>query len=116
MKSTIALLIGWSSTVSGLLHWLEHHLLSCPIKRLTGIDCPGCGFQRSILALLHGDLTKSIQLYPATIPILAMAVFTLLHLKFDFKNGALIIKIFYIAATLIIVIKYIYKIFTYQLI
>lgn len=28
----------------------------CPVKMLTGYDCPGCGSQRMIHALLHGDL------------------------------------------------------------
>lgn len=28
----------------------------CPFRLLTGLDCPGCGSQRAIHALLHGDL------------------------------------------------------------
>lgn len=28
----------------------------CPLKFLTGIDCPGCGGLRATHALLHGDL------------------------------------------------------------
>lgn len=27
---------------------------SCPFKTLTGWECPGCGSQRALLALLHG--------------------------------------------------------------
>ena len=34
----------------------------------------GCGFQRSIIALLQGDLLKSLALYPATIPIILVAL------------------------------------------
>lgn len=100
----------------GFIHWLEHHLLSCPIKKLTGIDCPGCGLQRSFVSLIKGDLMSSFKFYPATIPILGLAIFTLIHLKYDFKNGAFFIKMLYIGVTLIIVINYIYKIFTNQLI
>lgn len=51
-------------------NWLQNHLLRCPFKYLTGIDCPGCGFQRSVLALINGDLHKSLSLYPSTIPLL----------------------------------------------
>src|ERR1700744_3658522 len=54
-----------------LISWLQDHLLKCPFKYLTGIDCPGCGFQRSVLALMNGDLHKSFALYPSTIPLLA---------------------------------------------
>lgn len=28
----------------------------CMFKSLTGLDCPGCGSQRAIHALLHGDI------------------------------------------------------------
>ena len=72
--------------------------------------------QRSIVALLEGNFAESIRLYPATIPVFFCLSFTALHLKFKFKYGASIIKISYIFSALIIVIFYMYKIFTYQLI
>lgn len=28
----------------------------CPVHMLTGLQCPGCGAQRLIHALLHGDI------------------------------------------------------------
>ncbi len=28
----------------------------CPFKVLTGLDCPGCGSQRAIHSLLHGEI------------------------------------------------------------
>lgn len=31
----------------------------CVFRRITGLDCPGCGSQRMIHALLHGDLAKA---------------------------------------------------------
>jgi len=97
------------------MNWLEQHLLTCPLKHLFGIDCPGCGFQRSIVALFRGDFQASFNFYPAGIPIVCLLLFTIIHLKFDFKNGALYIKMLYIAITLIIVTNYIYKIITHQL-
>ena len=101
---------------SGIIDWLEHNLLSCPIKQNFGIDCPGCGIQRSFVALMKGDVLESLKFYPATIPIITLFALTIVHLKFDLKNGAFFIKLLYIAITLIIVINYIYKIFTHQLI
>lgn len=100
----------------GFLHCLEHNLLRCPIKQNFGIDCPGCGIQRSFVALMKGDVLESLKFYPATIPIITLFALTIVHLKFDLKNGAFFIKLLYIAITLIIVINYIYKIFTHQLI
>jgi hypothetical protein len=52
------------------INWLQNHLLPCPFKYLTGIDCPGCGFQRAVIALLRGDLHQSFKLYPPAIPLL----------------------------------------------
>ena len=99
----------------GFFHWLEQHLLSCPFKQYTGIDCPGCGLQRSVLALFQGDFLASFKFYPATVPLILLLVFTAIHLKYELKNGAFFIKILYIGITIIILINYIYKILTHQL-
>lgn len=102
--------------VGGIIHWLEKHLLTCPFKSLTGLDCPGCGFQRSFIALLKGNLVQSFKFYPATMPFIALLVYMLLHLKFDFKNGAFVLKVMYIFVSSIIIINYIYKVYHLQII
>ena len=33
----------------------------CPFKMLTGLSCPGCGIQRAIHALLHGDVAGAVK-------------------------------------------------------
>jgi len=95
---------------------VKSHLFACPFKANFGFDCPGCGFQRSVIALLKGDLSGSLKLYPAAIPFVLILLFTLIHLKMDFKMGAKVIKMAYGGIAIIIVINYIYKIFTSQLI
>ena len=97
-------------------HWIESNLLACPFKSFTGIDCPGCGIQRSIIAIFQGNFFSSVKFYPATLPIFALLGLTAIHLKLELKNGALLIKSLYIGITLIIIFNYIYKIFTNQLI
>ena len=32
----------------------------CPVHILTGLDCPGCGSQRAVYALLHGDIPTAV--------------------------------------------------------
>ncbi len=32
----------------------------CPVKLLTGLQCPGCGIQRAAHALLHGDVIGAL--------------------------------------------------------
>jgi hypothetical protein len=68
------------------INWLQNHLLKCPFKYLTGIDCPGCGFQRSLLALINGDLHKSIILYPSTIPLLIFFAYGISDGFFNLDN------------------------------
>jgi hypothetical protein len=95
---------------------MEIPLLPCPIKHLFHIDCPGCGMQRSIIALLKGNLMESLSLYPATIPIFVLLMYTTLHLKFDFKQGASVIKWGYIGCVAIVTGFYIYKVVTHKII
>ena len=116
MKTAIVpLFIIVLSEGKGFLNWLQNHLLTCPIKHLFGIDCPGCGMQRSFLALMRGDVSASLKFHPAALPLLVLVAFTLVHLKVDFKFGALLIKMLFIGIAIIIVIKYIYKIYNHQL-
>ena len=96
--------------------WLEKNMLSCPSKKYLHIECPGCGLQRSMIALLRGDLMTSFQLYPATIPLLILLGFTLMHLKFKFTAGAAIIKYLQISVAIVITVFYIYKIVNHKLI
>lgn len=94
----------------GIFDWLEKHLLRCPSKYYLQIDCPGCGMQRSLIALVKGDIVASLQLYPALLPIIFLITYTALHLKFQFRLGARNIIFIQLLAALIIVCFYIYKI------
>ena len=93
--------------------WLQNYLLPCPFKKLTGIDCPGCGFQRSVLALLQGNFYQSILLYPATIPLLAATAFTLLDGRLAFDRSGLAKKILYLFTGSVVLISYIIKMSRY---
>ncbi|MGQ9847335.1 MAG: DUF2752 domain-containing protein [Bacteroidales bacterium] len=76
-------------------------------KKFLGIECPGCGMQRSLIALLKGNLYESLQLFPALIPLILMFVFLAFHLKFQFKYGARILTFWFILNTALIIINYI---------
>lgn len=66
-------------------HSFEHYLFACPIKAGFGVDCPGCGFQRSFLALIRGDISTSWEFYPALIPFLLTLGLLILAVKTKFK-------------------------------
>ena len=92
------------------ISWLESHLGTCSFKEHVGLECPGCGIQRSLIALLKGEVLESILLFPALLPLVAMFAFLGIHLVFKLKHGALVLKIFYIANIFLILSGYIYKI------
>ena len=56
-----------------------------------GVQCPGCGVQRSFSLLINGDILNSIIMFPALIPTIIMFCFLLTHLFFRFKNGQIVI-------------------------
>ena len=93
------------------IKWLQDHLLPCPFKYLTGIDCPGCGFQRSVIALIQGDISKSFQLYPPAIPLLLAFAYALADgwFKLD-KKKQIVKKTVFIVAASIVLISYSIKI------
>lgn len=103
------------STYFEAVDWLGDHLLTCPFKSMTGIDCPGCGMQRSIIKLLEGDIVQSVSFHPAGASTLLMIVLLALHAKFDFKYGAKALTILFILNIGLIIVNYIYKICSGQL-
>ncbi|WP_103067947.1 DUF2752 domain-containing protein [Aquimarina sediminis] len=92
-----------------LASYLETHLFQCPTKRLIGIDCLGCGLQRSFILLIRGNITASFLMYPALIPMLIMLGYLTSHLIFKFKNGAKILQYFYILNIILIITNYFIK-------
>jgi len=93
-----------------VIQWLESHLQPCVYKQMLGFECLGCGFQRALIALLKGNIWESMVLYPGLIPMIALFGFLIIHLIFNFKNGALILRYLFIADITIIIINYIIKI------
>jgi len=57
-------------TLVNIIDCLEGMMIPCYFKLIFGINCPGCGLQRSIIFLLRGELWASIQMYPPLLPII----------------------------------------------
>lgn len=87
----------------------EKFMLPCLNKKMFGMDCPGCGMQRSIAMLIQGDFTGAFNMYPAIYTILFMGFFLLLHLKFKFKHGHRFLLFLFIINVVFIIINYILK-------
>ena len=67
----------------------------CPFYTLTGFNCPGCGSQRALHAILHGDLTAAVNynlLFVVSLPFIA-AYFGL-KLRSIIKGGGMGLYLF----------------------
>ena len=88
---------------------LEDYMLPCLNKKLFGMECMGCGLQRSVSLLLHGEFIAAFKMYPAIYPLLALLIYVLLNLKIKFTNAQKIIRILAITSIVLIVVNFILK-------
>ncbi|MBR7161246.1 MAG: DUF2752 domain-containing protein, partial [Clostridia bacterium] len=66
--------------------------IPCPFRFFTGLQCPGCGISRMLIALLHLDLVSAFRYNPfifLTSPILCFAVFYSDYLYIKTGDGTL---------------------------
>ncbi|TAI49348.1 DUF2752 domain-containing protein [Flagellimonas allohymeniacidonis] len=63
-------------------------MLPCLNKQLFGLDCPGCGLQRSLYFLLHGEFMAAFKMYPAIYPMILLLFFlgSSIFVKFRFAG------------------------------
>lgn len=57
-------LAGYAWIAWNLFNLQESESTVCVFKNVTGFACPSCGSSRSLLALLHGDLTQALLINP----------------------------------------------------
>ena len=88
----------------------EDYMLPCLTKKYLGIECFGCGFQRSIVLLFQGEFVAAFKMYPAIYTLLLFAVFLILNIFFKIKYAEKIKLILVVLNVVIIVTSYIIKI------
>ncbi len=89
---------------------LEDYMLPCLNKKLFGVDCLGCGMQRALNLLIHGEFIAAFKMYPAIYTLLLLAVVIIINFFYKIKFAQKIISILAIINVLIIVISYVLKI------
>ena len=87
----------------------EDYMLPCLNKTLFGVDCPGCGLQRSANLLLHGEFLAAFKMYPAIYPMILLLIFLTSNLFVKMKH-AYLLKWSLIALTVgTVVVSYLIK-------
>ncbi len=84
-------------------------MLPCLNKKFFGVDCLGCGMQRSIALLLKGDFVAAFYMYPGIYPLLLLLLFLGFNFFIKFKYERLIKISLMVIAVLTIIISYVIK-------
>lgn len=89
----------------------EEYMLPCLNKKLFGLDCMGCGMQRSISLILHGDFVAAFHMYPAIYSLIALLGIIFINYFRNFKHAYKIIIILAIINVILILGNFIFKTF-----
>jgi len=52
---------------------IEDYMLPCFSKTFLGVECLGCGIQRSVVFLIHGQFWDAFIMYPAIYTLILLA-------------------------------------------
>lgn len=86
-------------------------MIACSWKETFGIECFFCGFQRSLYALLEGDILQSLIYFPALLPFLFTMGFTTYHIVKNVKNGHKVILTSFVLTTTLMLVNFVVKLF-----
>lgn len=75
----------------------------CPIKALTGLNCPGCGITRMFVALFHGDIYQAFRYNPLVFIELPIIAILILLYRFN-KKSRKVVNILFIVLLVITVV------------
>lgn len=75
----------------------------CPIKALTGLNCPGCGITRMFVALFHGNIYQAFRYNPLVFIELPIIAILILLYRFN-KKSRKVVNILFIVLLVITVV------------
>ncbi len=91
---------------------LEEYMLPCLNKKLFGVECMGCGLQRSFSLLLHGEFVAAFKMYPAIYTLILLFITVGFNFFKPFKFSNKLILLLAIINVIIIVGSYTLKFLT----
>jgi len=88
---------------------MKDYMLPCFFKKYIGLDCIGCGMQRSLKLLFEGEFVKAFEMFPALYSTLFLFLFIGLHLIDKNRKYHNFVILFAILNASIMIVSYIYK-------
>lgn len=85
--------------------------IGCPIRRLTGIPCPGCGMTRACLAALRLDFAEAFRLHPLWF--LPVPLFAVSLLRTPLFKDKRLENTFWIGMTVLVIGVYLVRMILY---
>ena len=73
----VPLIVLWVAFATGWPEAAARIYPGCPIYRITGLYCPGCGGTHAFRAMAHGEIGASLSFHPLVLP---AACFIVLYL------------------------------------
>ena len=98
------------NTFLNIISWLEQKELPCLFKKYLHVDCPGCGFQRSIIALLKGNFTESFLLFPTSFALMLFFIIFFINNKYELVSMKKFLNVGIVLLFTFFSISYLYKI------
>ena len=80
-------------TFPNIINCLQQRELTCLFKKYFYFDCPGCGFQRSIIELMKGNVEESFLLFPTTSALVIFFVGLFINNKYQFANSKVVLNV-----------------------
>lgn len=88
---------------------VENYMLPCLNKQILGVECPGCGLQRSISLLFEGNFLAAWQIFPAIYTLILFLGVVLLNGFYKIKYANTLIIGLAITNVILILTNYILK-------
>ncbi|MBM6498154.1 DUF2752 domain-containing protein [Flavobacterium macrobrachii] len=92
---------------------MEEYMLPCMNKKLFGIECFGCGTQRSLMLLVKGDFVGAFNMFPAIFTTLLFFIVLALHFIDKSRNYQKVIIGLAITNAVIMLVSYFYRLTNY---
>ncbi|HQW69969.1 MAG TPA: DUF2752 domain-containing protein [Flavobacterium sp.] len=92
---------------------MEEYMMPCMNKKIFGVECFGCGTQRSLALLLKGDFVGAFNMYPAIFTTLLFFVVVGLHFIDKSRNYHKAIISLAVINAIIMVVSYFYRVTNY---